>query len=922
MKSQSSIFSFDLLLAAAAATAVLLSSACSKDPTGDDALSGSPLRFEVVDAHGWQTPPLSRADGDTTDAAEYVGVFALQGETPADTLFLDATVADGIESNRSDAEVPQTRATPVEEDTFYDSFGVLASAYTGSWSETSCRPDYMYNVEVTKASGWTTNYLWPGGGREVRFFAYAPYGASGVVLSDKTKAGAPTIRYTVPAAVASQNDLLVAAPAAMDGAGSAAAPLPFGHVLTAVRFVTGDDVLAGKITKITLKGVYGSATLAMGAPAWSDYGKTANFSQSCSVNVDGSADQEITSAKATFMMLPQTLPSGASIEIAYMDDLTSTQRTLTASVAGAEWPMGKTVTYRISTTSITITPELAIEENAEYTGGGDRTSELVWTHEGGYLGSAIRIVSRVTVSRPGDATKTLQVPWKTEFIEDDGAGGYRVIPKPDWISAFSDRGSGTVITSVSIRAQQADTVDLHNEVLAAAASVGGTYDLSTKGGTTPMNTANCYVINAPGTYSLPLVYGNAVKNGEPNIAAYRTDLLTGVLRILTNHLDQSITDPYIYNNANCTPKDAVLVWQDAKDLVTNVALAADGHSLTFEVPQASIKQGNAIVAVRDASNRIMWSWHIWVTDYVPGLEPTVTDRYDPYETQRDKVVTNHSGKQYTFMGVDIGWCDNILVYDARSVKVRYIQPSTGATTIITLTQKSRTVNQGNNPYFGWGRKDPMLGGILDASGSLSDKPYYYHNSTYGFQISTTGKVTIGKAIQTPYIYYNGGTNPYNWCTTLYNNMWYSSYADKNSKTIYDPSPVGYRVPEAAAFTGFTYSGFTVGGASGFGSQFNSPYASEADITDRMGWEFYCNKMNGAGKYDPAGGTIFFPLTGGRSFSREGALAGYGTTAIYWASGVETSPRIPKAVRISSSPEVKLGTTFNSGTSCQVRPVRE
>ena len=924
MKSQSSIFSFDLLLAAAAATAVLLSSACSKDPTGDDALSGSPLRFEVIDAHGWQTPSLSRADGDTTDASEYTDVFTLQGETPADTLFLHATVSERADTTHMiGAEVAETRAAPVGEDTFYDSFGVLASAYSGAWSDSSCLPDYMYDVRVTKASGWTTNYLWPGGGREIRFFAYAPYGASGVVLSDKTKAGAPTIRYTVPAAVASQNDLLVAAPAAMGGAGSATAPLPFGHVLTAVRFVTGDDVLAGKITKITLKGVYGSATLAMGAPAWSDYGKTANFSQSCSVNVDGSADQEITSAKATFMMLPQTLPSGASIEIAYMDDLTSTQRTLTASVAGAEWPMGKTVTYRISTTSITITPELAIEENAEYTGGGDRTSELVWTHEGGYLGSAIRIVSRVTVSRPGDATKTLQVPWKTEFIEDDGAGGYRVIPKPDWISAFSDRGSGTVITSVSIRAQQADTVDLHNEVLAAAAPVGGIYDLSTKGGETPMNTANCYVINAPGTYSLPLVYGNAVKNGEPNTGAYRTDYLTGVLRNLTNHLDQSITDPYIYNNANCTPKDAVLVWQDAKDLVTNVALAADGHSLTFEVPQASIRQGNAIVAVRDASNRIMWSWHIWVTDYVPGLDPTVTDRYDPYEMHRDKVVTNNSGKQYTFMGVYIGWCDNILVYDARSVKVRYIQPSTGATTIITLTQKSRTVNQGNNTYFGWGRKDPMLGGILDASGSLSDKQIDSRNSTYRFQKSTTGKVTIGKAIQTPYIYYNGGTSPYNWATSLYENMWSNVYNDESSKTIYDPSPVGYRVPEVGAFSGFTYSGSTVAGASGFGSQFNSPYTSESDITDHLGWEFYCNKMNGAGKYDPAGGTIFFPLTGGRSYAEGGALAGYGTSAILLVHSFKnTTGRIPMCAYVNSSPEMRPSATANSGRSCPVRPVRE
>ena len=836
------------------------------------------------------------------------------GIPAADTLFLHATVTDGIGSDRSGAKEPQTRATPVEEDTFYDSFGVLASAYTGSWSETSCLPDYMYNVEVTKASGWTTNYFWPGGGRKVRFFAYAPYGGSGVVLSDKTKAGAPTIRYTVPAAVAGQNDLLVAAPAAMDGAASATASLPFEHVLTAVRFVTGDDVLAGKITKITLKGVYGSATLAMGASEWGDYGTTATFAQSCSVDVDGSADQEITSAKATFMMLPQTLPAGASIEIAYMDDLTSTQRTLTASIGGAEWPMGKTVTYRISTASISVTPELAIEID------GNKTSELIWTHEGGSIG--IRVVSRTTVSRPGDATKTLQVPWTTEFVEDDGAGGYRVIPKPSWVSAFVSNSSSTVITSISVRAQQAYTVDSHNEVLAAAAPVGGIYDLSTKGGETPMNTANCYVINAPGTYSLPLVYGNAVKNGEPNTGAYKTDLQTGVLRNLTNHLDAPITNPYIYNNANCTPKDAVLVWQDERDLVTNVALAADGHSLTFEVPQASIKQGNAIVAVRDASNRIMWSWHIWVTDFVPGLAPTITDKYDLYETHRDKVVTNIAGKQYTFMGVYIGWCDNILVYDARSVKVRYFQPSTGASTIVTFTQKSRTVNQGNNTYFGWGRKDPMLGGVLDVSGSLNDKPHYVQTSTYRFAKSTTGKVTIGKAIQTPYIYYNGGTSPYNWCTSLYENMWANLYDDEVFKTIYDPSPVGYRVPEAAAFSAFTYSGSTVTGASGFGSQFNSPYTSESGITDHLGWEFYCNKMNGMGEYDPAGGTIFFPLTGGRPYSGGGALAGYGTSAILLSRSFNTSSRIPICAYIHSSPEMQPSTTANTGRSCPVRPVRE
>ena len=125
-----------------------------------------------------------------------------------------------------------------------------------------------------------------------------------------------------------------------------------------------------------------------------------------------------------------------------------------------------------------------------------------------------------------------------------------------------------------------------------AASVSGTYDLSTSGGTTAMRTANCYVINAPGQYSLPLVYGNAIKDGGTNASAYTSQSSgTYVLKTFVNHLDAAITDPYIYNNAGCTPLDAVLVWQDEENLVTNVRLSSDKHSLTFDVPQATIKQG-------------------------------------------------------------------------------------------------------------------------------------------------------------------------------------------------------------------------------------------------------------------------------------------------------------------------------------------
>ena len=69
----------------------------------------------------------------------------------------------------------------------------------------------MYDVEVTKASNWTTSYRWPAT-EHLSVFAYAPYHGEGIVLSDKAKPGSPTITYTVPADVAKQKDLLFANP--------------------------------------------------------------------------------------------------------------------------------------------------------------------------------------------------------------------------------------------------------------------------------------------------------------------------------------------------------------------------------------------------------------------------------------------------------------------------------------------------------------------------------------------------------------------------------------------------------------------------------------------------------------------------------------------------------------------------------------
>lgn len=843
---------------------VLLFASC-QDDLQTSVHTGPGIRFSVSEDKEWHATRAAGSPAEaTTPRDSLLGVLPLQAADGGEGLYLHAMIADGIEVTGANGQTdePQTRGSLVGADNFYDSFGVLASVYTGTWSEDSCLPDYMYDVEVTEASAWTTSYYWPGAGRNIRFFAYAPYGGQGIVLSDKTSAGTPSITYTVPTDVADQQDLLVAATSGMAGNTAAAAPLSFAHALTAVRFTTGDDMMAGRITKITLKGVYGSGSHTMGSDSWNGYGATTDFSQTLAAAVDGAANQEVTPVAATFMMLPQTLPSGASIEVVYTDDLTSTQRTLTASIAGSQWPMGRTVTYRISTSSIVITPTFTVTAPADFTyaGGSENYS----------------VTSCAAVSRPGDATRTVPVAWTAEFVEDDGSGGYNVIARPEWLTAFTASGNGGTSATTfpaTVMAQQGVTSNAHNEVLQSAAPVSGTYDLSTKGGTTAMNTANCYAINAPGSYSLPLVYGNAIKEGNENFSAYLFSPQKFV-----NHLDMAIGNPYIYNNANCTPDDAVLVWQDEENLVTNVRLSPDKHNLIFDVPQATIKQGNAIVAVRDKDSRIMWSWHIWVTDFVPGLDPTVEERYDPVKTPRDKVVTNYQGAQYTFMGANIGWCDaGTTTYDDRSVKVRFTQAETGSTQVITLTQASHSVvNSGNQTYFQFGRKDPMLGAIRDVNGSTVDKTFY--PGSYSFDKSGTGKVTIGTSIQKPHVFFNyGSAKPQDWSATTYNNLWHIS----GPKTIYDPSPVGYQLPLQDAFKGFTYNGNYVSG-NYFLSRFNSPYTSTTDYTDNFGWEFYCNKMTGEGSYDTAGGTIFFPALCYRH-RENGSVNLLGDTGYYWAA---------------------------------------
>ncbi|MCF0257957.1 MAG: fimbrillin family protein, partial [Bacteroides heparinolyticus] len=481
------------------------------------------------------------------------------------------------------------------------------------------------------------------------------------------------------------------------------------------------------------------------------------------------------------------------------------------------------------------------------------------------------VTSYLQVTRPGDPTQTLPMPWTTEFSEDGGTSWSST--KPAWLTTFTESGAGSTSATpctATVAAQTSTTANPHTLALQNVPQVTN-YDLSThdyQGGTVAMRTANCYIVNAPGTYRLPLVYGNAIKNGTTNSSAY-TSTASGanVLVNFINHLGNAITNPYIYNNANCTPANCTLVWQDEPNLVTNVDLSSDRHFLTFKVEQSTIRQGNAVVAVRNASNTVLWSWHIWVTDYKPGTTGTTTP---------DKEITNRQGKKYKIMSFNLGWCDGKEeTYTERTVQVRFKQTGTSATQTITVKQKAHTITElGNNTYFQWGRKDPFVGaleGIGGSSNSINKTWYDADGNVKTNQLPPISGFSYNDCIK------SGIINPNTFCTNYYmdykyynlwsaNNTVYTPNDNPVVKTIYDPSPVGYKLPPSNVYTGFTTTGQYTSDPSQFNVQ--GPW--------NKGWNFHCGLNH-------SGSTVFFPASGYRSYN-SAVPYHVGSHAFYWAAG--------------------------------------
>ena len=204
-----------------------------------------------------------------------------------------------------------------------------------------------------------------------------------------------------------------------------------------------------------------------------------------------------------------------------------------------------------------------------------------------------------------------------------------------------------------------------------------------------------------------------------------------------------------------------LVWQDTKGLVEG--FIPDATAGTIIVRLAEGVSGNALVAAKDAAGVILWSWHIWVTDFTPTTNSMV------WTSGTDPAVT------YTFMDRHLGATSNT-VKDVSS----------------------------NGLMYNWGRPTPFaaasyenaLKDVYDMDGEVVPRTITANPAT------TETPSNIQNAIQNPTVHFTGNsTNNYSWIgydKTFVNaqDMWGMT---AGTKSKYDPCPTGWKVPLIAAW---------------------------------------------------------------------------------------------------------------------------
>ena len=795
--------------------------------------NGTAVKFQVTTA-GEQAQQAAKANPALAmTRAGFAEQLKMQGLTPEDLAtrkieipgnseycLIESTVA-GIDDDFTNASVAATRANITTTATL-GKFSAIA--YRGTSATSISTTPWFHNAEVNADGTLATTQLWSWSEPYARFYAVYPQittSYSKLTLSPASNTSTPYVNIEVEPTVQNQKDLMTACsgttPIHYATQGTApAVPLQFQHAMTAIRFKIGDR-LSGthKITKIEIVGAKskGKFTLPSSVQAttgasfnsaWSDVSTPATFTlNGINVSTSGHVNETIVGKDGdnfTFYMIPQTLSSDVKVKV-YFDNQASPA--IIAPFTGT-WKAGTTKTYALSQSA----------NNLKYTFEATPNPSEAANTEGAT--TTYQITSYVN-----DDKQHRSVKWKVVSYDADGDGTFSMSEKPDWLTIPNEGRTTTQDVeqyTATFKANQRDVLADFNNAMKTADPVTNYNLANAKGEAAIENTANCYIISAPGTYRIPLVYGNAIKGGGTNSSAYtssKTKVMGTeefVLQEFVDHNDHKITSPYInVQNAGDPATQAEIVWSDVAGVVSNASVTGSRQNsfLEFTVNKNQLVNGNAVIAVKNASGTVMWSWHLWFTP----------------KSSLKKIPFTSGGSTYNFMTDNLGWKYTKWTGGLKREVVVKIeqQAETGEKKTATITLKQaagNNVREGYGNLYQWGRKDPLPGTDNFYPNTAPNIGYKFNDGyvivgdqvadyTNPANVQRMEKRTIGLSIREPGIMLpKVGGGKLSWTNHQYINLWsadndkmYESETPiKNGvKTIYDPSPVGFKVPDAYAF---------------------------------------------------------------------------------------------------------------------------
>lgn len=840
---------------------------CADDELYHPQLSDDKITIQATVSDVWLPGGKSRSGENESHGAEVTNGYKVECESSPEPLYIFESVSDKFESTTSEQSQPQSRGAVVGNQASFDKTTMGVYAYYTHHTE---QPFYMENIPYGKSGNyWKSQgaeYLWPVSTNDenvLQFFAYSPYNAKdskGNSLVNVKKSGNDvTIHYTVPDSLKDQHDLLISDLTNIDDISSAqknGVNLNFHHALTSVRFITdkydgeGDKspgMYPGVVTNVTIKNIIGEASYNVSTGEWIvdenqplwDYSfkcASANMVTGADVVDDFSSNNSniLGEQGFTLMMLPQSSyerkENKPILEITFIDAATKTVR-LYQKEFDIDWQQGKSVCYYISTSEMKTVYTFdvsTIDENSDPqraiyacgNAGADKANVPIST-----------VTSYYTVYQieNGEIVSSGKCPakWNVEYAWENDMGEWvNLGEKPEYFITPTEllHGEGILgvdkeVTEIPIEINQISGVSISSDEITAlrTRSPKVDFDLSTNGSVNDIenrNTANCYIVSSGGTYLIPIVYGNSIKNGKLNESAYKSSLIgDNYLTNFVKHDGLQITKPWIADNLTIggeyiKPNHAELVRYQSINrnnpspsiTVERTLANIDGNLfIRFNVNRERILPGNAVIAVKDSYGVTLWSWHIWITDCFGGNGVT-----DPSAV----VSVSNGTSTYQIMRYALGQTKkHVTTYGERKLRLRYTQydsrNSKREEIFEYYTQHEYDSDEYTEClYYQFGRKDPLYSyhfyKFIDTSGSpiLIGNHRKFEMPDKDERLEVAPITNIETAIKNPLIIYNTGGFAF---TTTYSNLW-NTNANKtyNSsvKTVYDPCPSGYMVPPA------------------------------------------------------------------------------------------------------------------------------